>query len=252
MDEGKKKIQQSIIANVVMDMCSKSERLICSQAWRSQDRTVRFTTLSLRWALPCFETYKGKWGTGDSIMFEVEISYDSLCINCVFCPIGKPNANKYEMYGLPRSGKAITLKTWNITMSNDVQDLFDGFAALISEEIPKWEKEFFAPKENFLEGKALMVAHVKYERNRKAREACLAAKGYSCSVCGMNFEQSYGLDFKNIIEVHHIVPISSIGEEYSVNPLTDLVPVCPNCHAALHSKSGGVYTIEELINIRNQ
>ena len=62
----------------------------------------------------------------------------------------------------------------------------------------------------------------------------------------MNFETFYGIAFKEIIEVHHIVPISQIGEEYAIDPIKDLVPVCPNCHAALHSKEDGTYTLEEL------
>lgn len=41
---------------------------------------------------------------------------------------------------------------------------------------------------------------------------------------------------RGIIEVHHIVPISQIGKEYEVDPINDLVPLCPNCHTALHSK----------------
>ena len=48
----------------------------------------------------------------------------------------------------------------------------------------------------------------------------------------------------------HIVPLSEIGEEYVVDPIRDLVPVCPNCHMALHSKKDGVYTVEELRAIR--
>ena len=31
----------------------------------------------------------------------------------------------------------------------------------------------------------------------------------------------------------------------------DLIPVCPNCHTALHSKKGGVYTIEELKKMKD-
>ena len=54
----------------------------------------------------------------------------------------------------------------------------------------------------------------------------------------MSFENTYGPEFKDIIEVHHIVPISEIGEKYVVDPVRDLIPICPNCHAAIHSKSG--------------
>ena len=62
----------------------------------------------------------------------------------------------------------------------------------------------------------------------------------------MNFEMFYGAEFKEIIEVHHIVPVSQIGEAYVVDPIKDLIPVCPNCHTALHSKKNGTYTPEEL------
>jgi len=46
--------------------------------------------------------------------------------------------------------------------------------------------------------------------------------------------------------VHHIKPISEIGEDYLVDPVRDLVPVCPNCHRMLHIKPDGVFSIEEL------
>ena len=53
-------------------------------------------------------------------------------------------------------------------------------------------------------------------------------------------------EFSGKIEVHHIKPISEIGEECVVDPVRDLVPVCPNCHMMLHSKKDGVFTVEEL------
>ncbi|MBR2842795.1 MAG: HNH endonuclease [Lachnospiraceae bacterium] len=56
----------------------------------------------------------------------------------------------------------------------------------------------------------------------------------------------YGPDFAGRIEVHHIIPLNEIREDYGVDPITDLLPVCSNCHAALHSKKDGVYTPEKL------
>jgi 5-methylcytosine-specific restriction protein A len=41
------------------------------------------------------------------------------------------------------------------------------------------------------------------------------------------------------------VPISDVGEEYVVDPIRDLTPVCPNCHAMLHRQTPPL-TIEEL------
>lgn len=84
------------------------------------------------------------------------------------------------------------------------------------------------------EGAKLSVTINAYERNAKARKACIAHHGLTCSVCGFNFEEVFGGLGKGFIHVHHTIPIGSIGEAYKVNPISDLVPVCPNCHAMIH------------------
>jgi predicted HNH restriction endonuclease len=73
-----------------------------------------------------------------------------------------------------------------------------------------------------------------YERNPLARAQCLAKFGYSCCTCGFNFEHIYGELGRQYIHVHHLVPLSEIQAEYVVDPLKDLVPICPNCHAMIH------------------
>ncbi|MEI8128831.1 MAG: HNH endonuclease [bacterium] len=88
-----------------------------------------------------------------------------------------------------------------------------------------------------------------YERNPKAKAECIKHYGsdYKCQVCGFKFSDKYGAQFKNKIHIHHIKPLSEIGKEYIVNPETDLIPVCPNCHMILHSKGKNeTYTIEEV------
>jgi 5-methylcytosine-specific restriction protein A len=75
-----------------------------------------------------------------------------------------------------------------------------------------------------------------YERNHAARQACLHHFGYTCCVCAFDFELKYGPIGKHCIHVHHLKEISSIGKEYVVDPLTDLVPVCPNCHYMIHRR----------------
>ena len=96
------------------------------------------------------------------------------------------------------------------------------------------------------EGKVVEAVQTRYERNREAREACIAHYGAKCAICGFDFKETYGNDFEGIIQVHHIVPISEIGAEYVIDPIKDLIPVCPNCHAALHSKKDGTYLPDEL------
>ncbi len=86
-----------------------------------------------------------------------------------------------------------------------------------------------------IEGARRLVYINSYERSRKAREACKRVHGTSCVACGFDFGGTYGTDFRGFIHVHHVRPLADIGEGYEVDPRTDLVPVCPNCHAVIHS-----------------
>lgn len=74
----------------------------------------------------------------------------------------------------------------------------------------------------------------RYERSKEARDLCIKHHGTTCNVCKIDLSMIYGDVAKGFIHVHHLVPISDIGEEYKVNYKTDLLPVCPNCHAMLH------------------
>lgn len=85
-----------------------------------------------------------------------------------------------------------------------------------------------------VEGAAKTVSVNAYERNPAARSKCLAHHGYTCVVCAFNFESIYGELGRNYIHVHHVVPLSEMRQEYKVDPIKDLVPICPNCHAMIH------------------
>jgi predicted HNH restriction endonuclease len=95
------------------------------------------------------------------------------------------------------------------------------------------------------EGSVKKIVVNAYERNPKAREKCLIHHGYSCKVCEVNFENIYGDIGKEFIHVHHLKEISEIGTEYEIDPINDLQPVCPNCHAMLHQRKP-CYSIDEL------
>ena len=51
----------------------------------------------------------------------------------------------------------------------------------------------------------------------------------------MEFGKVYGKPGDGFIHVHHLVPVSSRGKRYRLDPINDLIPVCPNCHAMLHT-----------------
>ena len=99
-----------------------------------------------------------------------------------------------------------------------------------------------------VEGAVKLTQVVSYERNRKARERCIREYGARCSACEMSFEERYGALGDGFIHVHHLREISSVGAEYMVDPVQDLRPLCPNCHAMVHRRSPAL-SIEELRRI---
>ena len=86
------------------------------------------------------------------------------------------------------------------------------------------------------EGTLQRVTTNRYERNPLNRQLCLAIRGYACNICGMDFEKTYGEIGHRFIHVHHVIPVSQLGAGYVIDPVNDLIPVCPNCHAMLHRK----------------
>ena len=62
----------------------------------------------------------------------------------------------------------------------------------------------------------------------------------------MTFEGRYGPQAAGYIHVHHLRPLAAIGAEYVLDPVHDLVPVCPNCHAVMHMRREEPYTVEEV------
>jgi 5-methylcytosine-specific restriction enzyme A len=88
--------------------------------------------------------------------------------------------------------------------------------------------------EQYFEGASTKVSVNTFERNAKARAKCLKYHGHTCAACSFDFETFYGAIGENYIHVHHIVPLSEIKKEYKLDPVKDLIPVCPNCHAIIH------------------
>lgn len=98
------------------------------------------------------------------------------------------------------------------------------------------------------EGATKTITVNAYERSAATRNQCIAHYGVSCEVCGLNFEQQYGAIGTDFIHIHHLTPLSKLGKKYRVDPIIDLRPVCPNCHAMLH-KTSPPYGIDELKRI---
>lgn len=129
-------------------------------------------------------------------------------------------------------------------------DAVQALAALVGRPLPTpgsvlLAEQAAAENVELMEGALHRVVSSQYERNPAARLACIAHYGAICFVCGFSFEAAYGELGRGFIHVHHLVPVSSIGKEYQVNPIEDIRPVCPNCHAMLHRKDPPL-SLEEL------
>lgn len=102
----------------------------------------------------------------------------------------------------------------------------------------------------YVEGAVRRVVVNAYERDTKARQACIDHYGASCVICSFNFGRAFGPTVADFVHVHHLRPLSEIAEEYEVDPIADLRPVCPNCHAMIHY-GGGTRSIEDVEKLLN-
>ena len=107
----------------------------------------------------------------------------------------------------------------------------------VSQGAPFRYAEEISDKKTFPEGSKTTVSVNAYERNPEARRLCLDHYGFKCQACDFDFEGTYGELGAGYIHVHHITPLSEIQEQYEINPIEDLIPLCPNCHAMAHKAS---------------
>lgn len=97
----------------------------------------------------------------------------------------------------------------------------------------------------YKEGRRFSVVSTVIERNPIARQKCIDHFGCKCYVCKFEFKRTYGELGGNYIHVHHKTDIATRDGEHDVDPVRDLVPLCPNCHAMVHQKMPSI-PVEEL------
>jgi predicted HNH restriction endonuclease len=93
------------------------------------------------------------------------------------------------------------------------------------------------PEATYSAGHSLRVRVNRYERDPAARAACLKQFGTACQVCKIDLAAIYGPIASGFIHVHHLTPLASVSGEYRLDPATDLIPICPNCHAVAHLRN---------------
>ena len=100
-------------------------------------------------------------------------------------------------------------------------------------------------EETALEGAIRLSVVKRRERNPRNRLLCLRIHGNLCAICGFDPVARYGVGV-SILEVHHIQPLSLSDGERPYDPETDLIPLCPNCHRAIHTRKPVPWSPAEL------
>ncbi|MEO3736813.1 HNH endonuclease [Shewanella baltica] len=149
-----------------------------------------------------------------------------------------------DYYAVQGKGEQVSIRT-----------LMDSYRANLTLSVAKVAYSDEVPERltSFIEDGVKQVIINAYERDPKARTACIEKYSATCQVCDFNFETKYGEIGKGFINVHHKVDIAIIGKSYQVDPVNDLIPVCPNCHAMLHTEKPAmdIEKLKQLIDSSN-
>jgi 5-methylcytosine-specific restriction enzyme A len=107
------------------------------------------------------------------------------------------------MYALLKSKLSNFLSEYNILLSMRATNGTGGiYVPIGTNATTRFPDEI--TDESYFEGSVKSVVVNAYERNPKARVACLAHYGNSCYVCNFNFGDVYGTIGNGFIHVHHL------------------------------------------------
>ena len=122
-----------------------------------------------------------------------------------------------------------------------VVPLMAAMAELIGYDVIEEEVE----GNNAMEGAILVSTIKRRERNPRNRLLCIRLHGERCVCCGIQPRIVYG-NAGDIIEVHHLEALSLLEVPRPYDPATDLAPLCPNCHRAVHTRRPIPLGLDEL------
>lgn len=122
--------------------------------------------------------------------------------------------------------------------SNDESIVNNAFYKATEQDILLSEEFGFNANDiEFKEGKEKLKVHLIKEQNQHliklAKKSWLNNGNIKCSICSFSFTDAYGEIGKGYIEAHHTMPVSELTANTIVK-ITDLAPVCSNCHRIIH------------------
>ena len=140
--------------------------------------------------------------------------------NTTFTYLGSPHINRYE----DAISLGPSIETIKLSLSFDDDGNDEVVVAKASNLIR-------------VEGGRQAVTVNRYERDPRLRIECLNYYGPICRVCSFDFKATYGAIGRDYCHIHHTKPLASLEGPTEVNPITDLIPLCPNCHAMIHRRT---------------
>jgi predicted HNH restriction endonuclease len=138
---------------------------------------------------------------------------------------------------------------WRITSLGEAY-IGEGSNLKIDEDAALADLESFDIEHGLLEGGKRKRLIADYERKAEYRLQALNYHKALCSICGFDFEAFYGEVGKGYVEIHHSVPVSRYDKPKTIDPKTDMIAVCANCHRMLHRKRAAQMTpatLKELV-----
>lgn len=279
------RLRGELLRDWCRQLAEADESVEFKDAWCSGQRTIRLYASTLDALVNGWRGAGDCWGLGRLAFYEIKSALDDVTLLLTVSIKGMRDAAHKNLEKLIDAdcndelwlSDSMTLRSWPIVSGDfTANDAVDGLATVWNEQVVPFERSVIArlsgPKKpssrrgrsdvpqkktpaeheavldvDLIEGAEYATLANRFERNRHARELCIQAHGAVCAVCGFDSGKVYGGGFEGIIDVHHRIPLSEIRDDYTVDPVNDLVPLCPNCHRAIHSKpGGGAYTVEEL------
>lgn len=251
-----RKLNGIVLYNTCISLASECDYFHYDSALDSGSSIVRFSTDQTDFIFNKKKCHGGPWKNHATAMYEivniVPETLIKLMVHASFFSFGQLSLDPILHHGDLNEDERglVCLACFDLSVLYPNVSLQEALERFVKEMLPQYEQKLsswaYEVMPSLKEGEINHVELDKYERNPAARKACLEAHGHACMICGFDFGKVYGEEFEGKIEVHHIVPISAFEGEHKVDPIKDLIPVCPNCHLALHSKPGGVYTPDEL------
>ena len=168
----------------------------------------------------------------ESIKFISQISYLHVEKKDIIVSLSQSDA--YEVFN--------ALIPINVSRKTDgdieIQRLAGLFAGKLNRDFLDYKDNIISDviDSGFQEGTKVKKTHIAIERNAKLREAFFQQLSTSiCDACDMDTARKYPWT-KRVLDIHHVLPLSHGTRVDSTigTLLTDIVPICPTCHRAVH------------------